>query len=48
MENQLTATECKKLLHVLIYLQLGSRTNDMLGIKAKLKRQLAELEKWKK
>lgn len=47
-QNQLTANECKKLLHILIFLQLGSRTSDMLGIKAKLKRQLAEHEKCEK
>ena len=43
-KDQLTPEEYKRVIHVITYLQLGSRVNDFKTIKAKLKRQLASLE----
>ena len=42
--DQLTPEEYKRLIHMIIHFQLGSRVNDFNTIKAKLKRQLADLE----
>ena len=43
-KDQLTPEEYKRLIHVIIHFQLGSKVNDFRTIKAKLKRQLASIE----
>ena len=43
-KDQLTPEEYKRLIHMIIHFQLGSKVNDFRTIKAKLKRQLASLE----
>ena len=42
--DQLTPGEYKRLIHMIIHFQLGSRVNDFKTIKAKLKRQLASID----
>ena len=43
-KDQLTPEEYKRLIHMIIHFQLGSRVNDFKTIKAKLKRQLASID----